>query len=156
MRKRSQRPLLETALARGAGASLLSAAVLAICSKLEGRGFAAGLNGPSQWLWGEHAAYSRKPSVKHTVIGYVIHHASATLWATLHAKLAGSSQDKSRGRILAEAAAVTAAAYLVDYKLTPRRLRPGFEKHLSPLSMTAVYAGFSLGLAAITQWQRRR
>jgi hypothetical protein len=47
-----------------------------------------------------------------------------------------------------EAATTAAAAYIVDYTFTPRRLRPGFRKHLGPGSMFAVYATFAAGLAA--------
>jgi hypothetical protein len=41
-----------------------------------------------------------------------------------------------------------AFALLVDYKLTPSRFKPGFEKHLSRPSIALVYAAFGIGLAA--------
>jgi hypothetical protein len=46
-----------------------------------------------------------------------------------------------------QAIASAATAYVVDYHLTPPRLRPGFEKHVSPSGMVAVYAAFAAGLA---------
>jgi uncharacterized membrane protein len=49
---------------------------------------------------------------------------------------------------LACAGATTLLAAFVDYVLTPRRLQPGFDKHLSIPSIAAVYAAFGLGLAA--------
>jgi hypothetical protein len=49
---------------------------------------------------------------------------------------------------LAAAAATTAAACFTDYRLTPHRLQPGFEQHLSRTSLAAVYGAFALGLAA--------
>jgi hypothetical protein len=42
----------------------------------------------------------------------------------------------------------TTAAYVVDYHLTPRRLRPGFKKHVRTPSMFIIYGAFALGLAA--------
>lgn len=43
----------------------------------------------------------------------------------------------------------------VDYKLTPRRLQPGFEQRLSTPSMVAVYGSFALGLALAQGWLER-
>jgi hypothetical protein len=146
---------LRSTAACGSSASVLSAVVLAVCSKLEQRSFAGGLNGPSQWVWGRRGGYAREASLKHTVVGYLIHHASSTLWAALYVKLFGAPRSKSATRILAEATVVGAAAYIVDYKLTPRRLEPGFDKHMGASSMVAVYAGFALGLAATTLLSRR-
>ena len=59
-----------------------------------------------------------------------------------------SAAPQSAARHCIEAAATSAAAYIVDYTFTPRRLRPGFRKHLGPGSMFAAYAAFAAGLAA--------
>jgi hypothetical protein len=93
--------------------------------------------------------------LRRTGVGYLIHHLSATLWASLYEGISSApARKKSTRRIVAEAAAVTAVAFVVDYGLTPRRLRPGFEKQLSPLSMLAVYASFAAGLASATALRR--
>jgi hypothetical protein len=146
--------LLKNAMACGTGASMLSAAVLALYSKHDQNSFAGGMNGPSQWLWGEREAYTREASLKHTLVGYLIHHATSTFWAALYAAAFRNARDKSVSRVLVEAASASAAAYVVDYKLTPKRLRPGFEKHVSGKSMVTVYAAFALGLAAVTLSRR--
>lgn len=52
------------------------------------------------------------------------------------------------GATVAAAAATSAVACFTDYRLTPRRLQPGFEQRLSTASLTAVYAAFAFGLAA--------
>jgi hypothetical protein len=135
------------ALASGSTASIASAIVLSICSAIEEHAPAGALNGPSQWLWGEAEAFTRRATLKHTAIGYLIHHASSLFWALLHER-AFCGAPRSAARHCIEAAATTAAAYVVDYSLTPRRLRPGFRKHLGPVSMFAVYAAFAAGLAA--------
>jgi hypothetical protein len=49
--------------------------------------------------------------------------------------------------IVRDAAAMTAVAAFVDYQLTPKRLTPGFEAHLSKGAMVGVFAAFGAGLA---------
>ena len=39
------------------------------------------------------------------------------------------------------------AAYFIDYKLVPQRIRPGFEFHLSRHSLHCIYAALAAGLA---------
>ena len=58
----------------------------------------------------------------------------------------------------AAAGAVTAAAVacFVDYRLTPRRLTPGFEHRLSSKALLAVYACFAVGLAIGSMAAARR
>jgi hypothetical protein len=137
------------AMFSGASASISSAVALSICSRIDEGSYAGGLNGPSQWLWGEAEAYTREASVRHTAVGYAIHHVTSVFWATLYERTFGESTgSKTALRRCAEAALSSAGAYVVDYYLTPRRLRPGFEKHVSTPSMFVVYGAFALGLAA--------
>lgn len=152
------RRVASDAVVSGSAASLASAATLMVCSKLHEDRAAGGLNGPSQWLWGESEAYTREATVRHTAAGYVIHHATSTFWAVLHETVFGGGRRRKRPlQHCAEAAASAATAYVVDYHLTPRRLRPGFEKHVSVKGMVAVYAAFAAGLAiaAIARDSRR-
>lgn len=146
------------ALVSGSAASVASSAALMACSALHEGSIAGGLNGPSQWLWGEHEAYTREATLRHTAAGYAIHHATSVFWALLHESVFGGSRRKKPVvQHFAEAAVSAGTAYVVDYHLTPRRLRPGFEKHVSPKGMVAVYAAFAAGLAiaAIARDRRR-
>jgi hypothetical protein len=137
------------ALFSGTSASICSAVALSVCSRIDEGSFAGGLNGPSQWLWGEAEAYTRKPSVRHTVVGYGIHHLTSVFWATLYERTFGEpGERKTPLRRCAEAALSATGAYVVDYYLTPPRLRPGFEKHVRKPSMFVIYGAFALGLAA--------
>jgi len=156
-RKRIRR-LASDAVVSGSAASLASAAALMACSKLHDGSAAGGLNGPSQWLWGESEAYTRETTLRHTVAGYAIHHATSIFWAVLHeAVFGGSRRRKSPIQHCADAAVSATTAHFVDYHLTPRRLRPGFEKHVSAKGMVAVYSAFAAGLAiaAIARSSRR-
>jgi hypothetical protein len=148
------------ALWSGSAASMLSAAALAVCGKIERNSAAAPLNGPSQWLWGEAAARRRRASVRETAVGYAIHHAVSIGWATLHEKYAARRRSPLASDLLA--AGLTAGfACFMDYGVARGRLRPGFEKHLGKRSLAVVYCAFALGLAlgrarpAVTRRQSR-
>lgn len=136
------------ALVSGALASLLSTVALAVCGRLENRSAAGAVNGPSQWVHGRRAAYRRGASLRHTLVGFVIHHAMATGWAVLHERVFGAGkQTQSLTKRMAPAAVTAAVANVVDFKLTPKRLHPGFEAQLSRKSLLVVYAAFAVGLA---------
>jgi len=138
----------QQALVSGAVASVLSAAVLAICGQIENRRPAGPLNGPSQWVYGRWAARMRGPSVRHTLTGFLVHHVMATGWAVLHERFLGRHKTQQTvPQRLARAGLTAGVANFVDFQLTPRRLRPGFETQLSRKSLLVVYAAFAVGLA---------
>lgn len=136
------------ALVSGAAASALSTVALAACGRRE-QGSAAGPNnGPSQWVYGRGAAYRRGASLRYTLVGFLVHHLSATGWALLHERVFNNRpRPQTPGERLARAAATAAVANVVDFRLTPKRLRPGFEVQLSKKSLLIVYAAFAVGLA---------
>ncbi|HZH06071.1 MAG TPA: hypothetical protein VEY69_05290 [Lautropia sp.] len=132
----------------GAVASLLSAAVLALGSRREAGSPYACLNATSHWIWGDGAAGHQGPSVRYTGAGYLIHHAASCFWGVLYERSIGERADEwpAAGRI---AAGLTAAAVasVVDFRVVPHRLSPGFELRLSRPAITAGYVAFGFGLA---------
>lgn len=134
------------ALVSGAVASVLSTAALAACGQLENGRPAGPVNGPSQWVWGRWAAHMRKPSVRHTLIGYAVHHLCSFGWAFFHERWVGAEPRGTECERVGKAAATAALACFVDYRLTPTRLKPGYETQLSKPSLLAVYAAFAVGL----------
>jgi hypothetical protein len=146
---KSWRDALRDALVSGSVASIASTAALLLFGEKEIGDPAAPLNGPSQWIWGRHAKYRNGFTVRHTVVGYAIHHAASIFWALFYEKA-------RRGPALRDAAITSAVASAVDFRLTPPRLRPGFEKRLSQPALVAVYAAFALGLAAASLWTAQR
>jgi hypothetical protein len=82
--------------------------------------------------------------VRYTGLGYGIHHASSVFWALLFEHV--SRRHHNDARVAATAAATAVVAYLVDYHVVPRRLTPGFERHLALRDMVGVYAAFGAGL----------
>ncbi len=105
------------------------------------------LNAPSHWLHGNPALVQTAPSRRYTVWGVVIHQASSLMWATLFDQmLRQRRQPPTLPALSATAAGVTAVAALVDLRLVPHRLTPGFQHHLSTRSLALVYATFGAGL----------
>jgi hypothetical protein len=142
---------LRDALLSGSVASLVSTAALALCGQRDLRNAATPLNGPSQWVWGRCAPYANGFSARHTLVGYAVHHLASILWAL---PFEAVRPRRPRGDIAA-AALVAATASVVDFELTPQRLRPGFEKRLAPRSLVLVYAAFAAGLALAALARRR-
>ncbi|MGB1559891.1 MAG: hypothetical protein ACPHN2_00185 [Sinimarinibacterium flocculans] len=142
---------LRRGLIGGSIASAASAVALMIGGRACGCGPYAPINAPSQWVWGQRALAARGPSLQHTLTGCLIHHGSSVLWGIVHARwFAPAGHTPSTPGAIAGATATAGLACIVDYKLTPPRLRPGFEHHLSRPALTAVYAALAIGLAAST------
>ena len=136
-------------LLAGSLASLISTAVLVLAGRRESGSAAAPLNAVSHWYWGDQALYLEKADLAHTAAGYLTHHVAATFWATLYAALASDrpALRTTPGAVLG-AAATSATACLVDFKLTPHRFTPGYEHRLSREALLAVHAALAIGLAA--------
>jgi hypothetical protein len=137
------------ALVSGSAASVMSTAALMALGDAElGRPLAP-TNAVSHWFFGAAATRADRFSFRHTVVGYVTHHVASLFWALCHERLFGGASAARKGPVpaLAGAAATAALACFVDYRLTPRRLMPGYERRLSRRSLFAVYAAFGAGLA---------
>jgi hypothetical protein len=143
-------------LVSGATASLLSTVALAAFGKAGAGSVFGPTNAVSHWIWGDEAARHDEPSLRYTLPGYLIHHVSATFWAVLFERFMGRRLDrKDPATTIASAMATSAAACFADYKLTPQRLEPGYEKRLSKPALAVVYAAFGLGLAGGAMLCRR-
>lgn len=148
---------LQRGLVSGTTSSLLSTAALAALGKGTSNSMFGPTNAISHWIWGDRAARQDEPSVKYTLPGYLIHHASATFWAVLFERACAPELDKrDTARTLGLATAASAVACFTDYQLTPRRLHPGYEKRLSKPSLAVVYGAFGVGLAAGAMLCRHR
>ena len=135
----------------GSLASLLSAAALVVCGQRREREPAAPVNAISHWVWGDAALEKDRPTLRHTALGYLIHHGASLFWSTLHTRAWGPPGT----HVLPKAAATAATAAFVDYNLTPRRFTPGFEHRLTKPQLAAVYVCFALGLAIGDAWLTR-
>ena len=135
-------------LVGGAASSVLSTVALAALGKGEGASAYAPTNAISHWIWGDEAIGHQEPNLRHTAAGYLIHHSCATFWSVIFERACGHLLDrKDPALTLGVGTAAAAVACFADYQLTPRRLRPGYESHLSKPSLALVYGSFGLGLA---------
>ena len=147
---------LRRGLVGGSAASMLSTVALAALGRRQTGSPYAPTNAISHWFYGDAAAMKNRPSLRYTLIGYLIHHASATFWAVLVERLLGKVFDRREPLTTLEVATAAAAvACFADYQLTPERLQPGYEKRLSRPALALVYATFGLGLAAGAMLVRR-
>lgn len=143
-------------LACGGAAGVLSALALAALGRAEGVSAAAPLNAPSHWLWGRRALRQDGMTARHTAVGALVHQASSFFWGVFYELLQAGRHAPNGATRLADAAAVTVAAAVVDLRLVPQRLTPGFERRLSRRSVALVYASFAVGLALGGAWHARR
>ena len=147
---------LQRGLVSGAASSILSTVALAIVGTKETGSAFAPTNAVSHYVHGDKAALHSAPSIRYTLPGYLIHHASSTFWSIMFEKVAGRYLDrKTPAGILTASAATSAFAAFADYKLTPKRLQPGYEKRISTPGLAIVYAALALGLAAGTALTRK-
>lgn len=143
------RAALRTGLIAGAMASVVSTFALALAGRRETGSAVAPTNAISHWLWRGEAFMVDRPTLRHTVTGYAIHHLMSTFWAVLYAWLHGNRHEaKTVPKAMAGATVAAAVACAIDYTVTPKRLTPGFEHRLSTGAMALVYGAFAIGLAA--------
>lgn len=135
-------------------AGLLSGLAVSARSRHDRGAAAAGLNATSQWVWGGPARHRLGASLRYTLTGYAVHQLCSFLWGAVFA--AWNRRAGGAGARAWHAGAVALLAGAVDYTVTPRRLRPGFEAHLSVFSMTLVYGAFAAGLLLAPAGRGRR
>lgn len=147
---------LREGVVAGSIASLLSTAYLVWAGHRRGEA-AAPLNAVSHWIFGDSALRQDGAAPLFTGTGFLIHHLASIFWGVLHARAwAARPECKRPARAVAGAVVASGVACLVDYRLTPKRLTPGFEHRLSTREMVNVYALFALGLALGSMWMRKR
>jgi hypothetical protein len=148
--------ILASALVTGTAASLVSAGALALLARAEGKGALQPTNATSHWLHGDSAAIHREADVRHTLVGYGTHHASAIFWALPFQMWLASRRPRTPVGLLRDACVMSAIAAAVDYGVTPRRLTPGWELVISKRSMVAAFGAMALGLTAGALLARRQ
>ena len=144
------------AAASGTLASVLSAAALVYGGRADTGSPWAALNAPSHWFWGREALRRDGASWRHTAIGALTHHASSVFWAVGYEWLRARQKRPHAAGAIASAAAVTALAAVVDLKVVPERLTPGFERRLSRRNLAWTYVSFGAGLALAGLLAQRR
>ena len=137
-------------------AGALSALVLAWRGHTDAGSAVAPINAVSHGFWPQQALQRPDVSLKHTATAGALHIGSALMWSALYSWLRGRRLHPTARDAVTDAAAVAALAAVVNLKLVPRRLSPGFGQRLRRPSLGWVYAGFATGLALGGWLQLRR
>lgn len=140
-------PLLRDLLVDGACAGLLSTLAMAWRGRAETGSRVAAINAPSHWLHGREALHRNAATWRYTGTGLLVHAASGYFWAVLYRALRSARRRPGALDAVTDAAAVSALAAVVDLRVVPERLTPGFERRLKPASVALVYIAFAAGLA---------
>jgi hypothetical protein len=133
-----------------------SLAVLAWRGRADTGSAAAPLNAVSHVLWGDEALRRDDATAEHTLLGATVHAASALFWAGLYAWVHEQRSEPTLANAATDAAALTLLAAVVDFKVVPKRLTPGFERRLTTTSLASVYAALGMGLALGGWWVASR
>ncbi len=116
----------------------------------------APINATSHILWGDAAAEEESITARHTLPGALINLGSGVWWASVFETLFGDSVDRRGPGAAAVGSLATAGiAYLLDYKMLPERLTPGWEKRISGLSLAMGLGALALGIGIGAVWERR-
>lgn len=117
--------------------SLATSAALALFSKRELKRPAAAMNAVSHIFWGDKAFKRNEADWQHTFIGAALNSSAMMSWSAVGELLPRprSLWGAARNGIL-----VSAAAYVTDFYLVPKRMTPGFEERLSQRALWSIYA----------------
>ncbi len=88
-------------------------------------------------------------SPRETGLGLAVNATAMALWGVLYEGALTATQSRSTPLT---AALATTVAYVIDYKVVPKRFTPGIEKRLSQTAILAAYAVLAATLAASPQW----
>ena len=125
----------------------LSAATLMWRGRKDSGSAAAPLNAVSHILWPRAAFRRDDVSLRHTATGTALHVASSMLWGGLYSWIRHRRLRPTPANAVADAVVVSGVAAVVDFKLMPPRLTPGFERRLTRPGVAWVYVALAAGLA---------
>jgi hypothetical protein len=146
--------LLQRVVRTGLIAGVVSAAAAAALSRLQnGRG-ASAINAVSHIAWGGRPPAHAGKGGRNFFVGAGLHIGASMFWATLFEGLFGRSARQRAKPAWLGGGATAALAYLTDYRVVPRRLRPGMEAFLPRWALYGVYAALGAGFALAARRRR--
>lgn len=139
--------IVNRALVSGTLAAAAVTLVASLASRRATGSSAAALDATSHFLWGERAGRENAYSVKYTGTGFIANYGVSVFWALFYEAL-GKGKPRRLARALLDGALISAAAYVTDYHVVPKRLTPGFEMRVPRAALACVYAALAFGLSA--------
>jgi hypothetical protein len=150
------RQLLMSALGPGSFAGVAAMAAVALAGRLGARSGVGPINATSHVIWGDKAGTADAVDLKHTLPGVLINGGAGVFWAFVHELLQTRMRHHGPVATVAGSIAVAGLAYVVDYRVIPRRLSPGWELRLSRGSVALGFVALGLSLAVAELARRRR
>jgi len=138
--------IVNRALVSGTIAAAAVTLVASLAARRATRSSAAALNATSHFLWGERAGRQNAYSAKYTATGFIANYGASGFWALFYEAL-GKGKPRRPARALLDGALTSAAAYVTDYHIVPKRLTPGFEMRVPGAALAGVYTALALGLS---------
>lgn len=129
-------------------ATTTTTALLLLSQREHGSPWAA-LNAVAHIIDGDEKEQPTAFSPRESSLGLVVNATAMVVWGVLYE---GSLAVIHRPAGLLPGALAALAAYVIDYKIVPKRLAPGIETRLSPPSVLAAYAVLAATLAASSTW----
>ncbi|QCF26828.1 hypothetical protein [Hydrocarboniclastica marina] len=146
-------PAIRNMLFSGTAGAAAVCGAIAILGRTDSGSALAPINASSHIYWGPEAGEVEQPTLAQTVPGLAINIGASFWWAMVFELTFGRKLGQGDGQIsftkaIAGGLATAGLAYIVDYKLVPKRLTPGWEQRLSGGSVLAGLAALGLGIGA--------
>jgi hypothetical protein len=139
--------LLHDIVRTGLVSGIVSGAAAAVFSRLRNRRAAPAINAVSHIAWGGEPPAEVGAGGRNLIVGRTLHLGAAMFWAAFFEGLFGRDARRDPAAAWAAGGGVATAAFLTDYIVVPRRLRPGMEDFLSRRGLIGVYAALGAGFA---------
>jgi hypothetical protein len=137
----------------GAALSLTSAAALLVLSANENDGQWGAINSISHIVDGDSRVYTDSYDGRSSAIGLTINTVAMMTWGSVYEAAFGKVELPTS---LCAAAALTGAAYLLDYHIVPPRYTPGIERKISKKAVFTAYGIMALTLALSPLFRHRK
>ncbi len=129
-------------------AATTNAAIMLASDKENGSPWAA-LNSVAHIVDGDDKVQPTDYSQRESLLGIAVNGTAMSAWGVLYEGALSVTHTKSSPLT---AILATATAYVIDYKIVPKRYTPGIEDRLSQRSVLLAYAGMAITFALSPLW----
>jgi hypothetical protein len=145
--------IITAGLKTGLILSAATTAVILAASQAENKAPWAALNCIAHIVDGDEKTQPTDFSRRESSLGFLINATAMCTWAVLYEGALSALNLRSTPLT---AAVTSLKAYVIDYKIVPKRYTPGIERRLSPPSVALSYVVFAAALALSPLWNRSR
>ncbi len=144
--------LLTRGLKTGLALAATTTATIMFLSDKETQSPWAAINAIAHAVDGDGNEQPLNHSPRESRLGVLINGTAMAAWGVLYE---GALTVTNTSSSPLTAALATATAYVIDYKIVPKRFTPGIEKRLSQSSVLLIYAVLGVTFALSPLWNRK-